>query len=369
LMVVLFHAGHGLGTWSPRFGYLAVDLFFLLSGFVLALSYEPRFRRGMGTAEFLIARIVRLYPLYFLGLVLGVATALLNMDFPGLTFRGVLVSFFFGLFGLPSDVVPQHQALFAVNGPCWSLFFEFWVANVVFVLFRKRLGWKALLTLILVCGIGLVATEKVYYTVSVGWGWDNFAPGFVRVGFSFFAGVALARIHAVRPAKLKLPSWLFILTLPLLLSLPLGGELSHRYELICVFVLFPALIYWGAAAFERRPWFGAALGDASYAMYVIHDPLWALCAWLVYKMAIQQGLVLQLAFVFGIVGLAWGLNIADTRARGILMSRIRAWRLSPSRAGLYLPVERRVAGEGRRAEPVMGRLMGQGQSPDHLADD
>jgi peptidoglycan/LPS O-acetylase OafA/YrhL len=285
------------------------------------------------------------------------------MDFPGLTFRGVLVSFCFGLFGLPSDVVPQHQALFAVNGPCWSLFFEFWVANVVFVLFRKKLGLKALLTLVFVCGVGLVATEKAYYTVSVGWGWNNFAPGFVRVGFSFFAGVALARYHAARPPKLKLPSWFFILALPVLLSLPLAGRLSHRYELICVFVLFPALIYWGAAAFERRPWFGAALGDASYAMYVIHDPLWVLCSWLVSRMAIQQGFVPQLIFVLGIAGLSWGLNIADTRARIILMSRVRAWRHSPSRAGGYLPVDRRVAEKSDELSLSWVAWSGEGKTP------
>jgi peptidoglycan/LPS O-acetylase OafA/YrhL len=52
-------------------GYLAVDLFFVLSGFVLAHAYEHRFARGMTTFEFMRARVIRLYPLYFVGLAIA----------------------------------------------------------------------------------------------------------------------------------------------------------------------------------------------------------------------------------------------------------------------------------------------------------
>jgi peptidoglycan/LPS O-acetylase OafA/YrhL len=71
MVVVLYHAGIIFGAWISRFGYLAVDLFFALSGFVLSHAYDNRFVGGMRVAEFLYLRVVRLYPLYFLGLVLG----------------------------------------------------------------------------------------------------------------------------------------------------------------------------------------------------------------------------------------------------------------------------------------------------------
>ena len=323
-MVVLYHTGHRLGTWTPRFGYLAVDLFFVLSGFVIAYSYEPRFRRGMRRSEFIVARIVRLYPLYVLGLVLGTCVALLNLDLHGLTLKGDIIGFCLGLFGLPSSTLFQGQRfLFSMNPPFWSLFFEFWVANVALIVLRERLTWKVLATLILVCGASLVICEKLLYTSGVGFEWVSFAWGFPRVGFSFFCGVAIARLHRSRPPGLMLPSWVFVLTLPVLLSLPLGGALAHRYELACVFVFFPALVYWGAAGVERRPWLGAALGDASYALYTIHYPLWVLASWVLYKFAVAPSLILEFLFLLMVTPLAWGLSLADMRVRAVLMAWIR----------------------------------------------
>ncbi len=326
VMVVLFHTGDRIGTWTPRFGYLAVDLFFLLSGFVLAYRYESRFSSGLGASEFLIARIVRLYPLYVLGLVFGASLALFNMDLPSLTPQGDAISFGLGLVALPSYVLPHGQFLFAVNPPLWSLFYEFWVANIMFVILRNRLDWRLLLMIILGCGVGMLIGEKVFYNLNIGPSWPGFAGGFARLGFSFFFGVAIARMSAVRPARIKLPSWLFLLAVPALLSLPLRGAMAHRYELLCVFVLFPAMVYWGAEAFERRPRFGAALGDASYAMYTIHYPLWIVGSWALYALAIRPSLAMQFLFVGLVTTLAWGLSHVDTRVRSILMSRLRSSR-------------------------------------------
>jgi len=325
-MVVLFHSGHGLGTWMPRFSYLAVDLFFLLSGFVLATKYEPRFQRGLTTSEFFIARVVRLYPLYLLGLILGACLARFGPDIRGLTAEGSAVGFLFGLAGLPSHVLHHGGSyIFALNPPFWSLFFEFWVANVIFVLFRNALNWQALAALILVSGLGLVVSEKLGYGDDVGFVWNTFAPGFARVGFSFFFGVAIARIYKTRPPKLHLPSWLFVVALPVMLSLPLNGPLATRYELACVFLLFPAMIYWGAGAIERRPAIGALLGDASYALYTIHYPLLALFCWLLLKFGIEPSLTMQFLFLLMAAALASGLSAADRHASSMLTAWIRPW--------------------------------------------
>jgi hypothetical protein len=91
MVVVLFHAGIIFGAWVPGFGYLAVDLFFALSGFVLSHAYDNRFVAGMRVAEFLYLRVVRLYPLYFLGLVLGLCVDRINrstMDAPAASANG-----------------------------------------------------------------------------------------------------------------------------------------------------------------------------------------------------------------------------------------------------------------------------------------
>ena len=76
LFVVARHFSGLRGAADPQFSFLAVDLFFLLSGFVLSFSYDERIAAGMSPAAFLMKRIIRLYPLYFLGIALGIAIAL-----------------------------------------------------------------------------------------------------------------------------------------------------------------------------------------------------------------------------------------------------------------------------------------------------
>jgi len=132
IVVVLFHAI--FGAWVPRFGYLAVDLFFILSGFVLSHAYDKRFVAGMSVAEFLSLRVVRLYPLYLLGLVLGLCVVRINPSIMDAPAAGVLLNFVLNLFDLPGMEIPGtlYRELFPLNVPLWSLFFEFWVANLIF---------------------------------------------------------------------------------------------------------------------------------------------------------------------------------------------------------------------------------------------
>jgi peptidoglycan/LPS O-acetylase OafA/YrhL len=319
LIVVLFHSDL-IGTWRPRFGYLSVDLFFLLSGFVLAEAYYPRFNVGMAPREFIFVRIVRLYPMYVLGLLLGLGAAFVNPFLLQRTAKAIGVSFVANLFGLPSPPFDNFQAtdinlIFPLNLPFWSLFFEFWVANLLFVLLRNLNRRKTLFFLIFACGLGLLITEKSFYTLSVGYNWTDFLAGFPRVGFSFFTGVFISTVHRSNRLKFRLPSWLVIISLPLLLSAPLDGRLAHLYELVCVLLIFPAFVYVGIDAVERRPWLGEALGDASYAIYTIHYPLLLLVIWLLEKFAIQHSLSLQIAFVVALIPTGFVLSRADIWVR------------------------------------------------------
>lgn len=334
LMVVMFHSGQRIGVWTPRFGYLAVDMFFLLSGFVLACAYDDRLQRGMATTEFMIARVVRLYPLYVIGLLLGACLAPLNSSLTNWTLQNAGFSFSLHLFGLPSPALMQvegQDAIFALNPPFWSLFFEFWVANAAFALFHARLRGKALLCLILVFACALIVCEKQFYGLIGGWTWSSIVVGFARVGFSFFCGVAIARYIRGIP-KPRAPAWALALALPLLLSIPLDGRIAHLYELFCVLVAFPALICLGSTAIERKPSLGTALGEASYAIYAIHYPLLVVASWIAVKLALQPSLPLQLAFAVALIAPGWALNRADALVRNSILNATRPNILSAAAA-------------------------------------
>jgi len=245
LIVVLCHT-QPFSPWAPRFGHLAVDIFFLLSGFVLAFNYEPRFRAGFSFAEFIRARIIRLYPLYLLGLVVGIV-------FPpkALTVSDIWEATAANLFVLPS-YIPRIYAIFPLNGPFWSLFFEFWVANLLFALLRHRLSWNVLMWLLGCSAVSMLVSEKIYHTFNVGILWVDFIPGFARVIFSFFTGVALSRLYR-KELTLVLPAWSLILAVPFAMSIPFDGRIGQLYELSCVFFAFPLLIHLLAHAKDSLP--------------------------------------------------------------------------------------------------------------------
>jgi len=272
VIVVWFHMA--LRHWAPvpGFGHLAVDMFFLLSGFVLALANDPRFARGLTVRDFLIKRAVRLYPVYLVGYGLGALALLVSMPhslwakYP----VGPLVT---NALLLPYPATHAKIApLFVMDGPAWSLCLEFYVANLLYAVAWKQLKGAALLLLVAAAVVTLVIAQQHYINLSGGAGFDTWPEGVARVMASFFGGVLLARVYAKHKPSFATPSWLILAIMAALLFAPLTGFASRPYEMFCVLVAFPALIYMGASGKSRRPWIGARLGDASYALYVIHIP-------------------------------------------------------------------------------------------------
>ena len=324
-VVVLYHAGQVFNAWVPRFGYLAVDLFFILSGFVLSHAYDERFAGGMRVVKFLFLRVVRLYPLYLLGLVLGLCVARINPSIMDAPAASVLLNFGPNLFGFPGPEIPGslYRELFPLNVPLWSLFFEFWVANLLFGLCAGGPSKRWLIALVAISAAGILLNERMYYTMAVGAVTPSLLGGFLRVAFSFSCGVAIRRFgHLAKPPST--PGWLFMIGLgAILMGVNLHDRSAHLFELACVLIVFPLMIYFGSSAQERHPQVGQLLGDASYALYTIHFPLLILIRWDLQRTGLPMGVVTQLLSAAALLPIALGLSWADVYARTKLLSVLK----------------------------------------------
>ena len=162
MMVAALHFGlFGGVTTSPN---LAVDFFFALSGFVIAYAYDRKLTQGMTGEEFLQRRLIRLYPLFFVGIALGLLVTLVGSMHPGFTDNDgpYLVQFLAALVFLPwpSDAVAGMTEASAspLNGPYWSLILEIHI-NLLFPIFFRWLGMGLLTTLVALFAIGVVSVS------------------------------------------------------------------------------------------------------------------------------------------------------------------------------------------------------------------
>ncbi len=295
LVVVWFHVFEAFAT-SPldqrvNHGYLAVDFFFILSGFVVGYAYDDRWGK-MTVGAFFRRRLVRLHPMVVAGLVLGVVTFLLQgctrWDGTEVALGAVLVAALFNLFMLPVwpgayGEVRGNGEMYPLNGPCWSLFFEY-VGNIFYALVVRRLSTKWLVTLVAVLGavlVGFLMTNASgYYNIGVGWtlAGNNLPGGLIRMAFPFTVGLLLSRVF--RPVKVRGAFWLCSLVIIALLNVPyVGGEermwLNGLYETVCIVVIFPALVWLGASGRMTDSKSAAVcrfLGNISYPLYIIHYP-------------------------------------------------------------------------------------------------
>ena len=285
-MVVLLHTAPFFGIERPQESYLAVDLFFALSGVVICHTYESRLLGGMTTAQFAWIRAVRLYPLYVAGVSLTVIALLIFGADPGSPRSSVLLL-------LSLAVLPylgaSAVAYFPLNIPAWSLILEFMV-NLLYARIIRRLDRRSLLLIMLFSILGLLFCVRVIRPHSVEFGWRpstwrgldlGIIGGMFRVGYSFFAGVLLYREFvrrgsvAVQGRLAPWVPWLIVGAVALILSAAPSRELRPYFEVTVVAIIFPLLTY--AALQFQSAGFGDPLfrnaGNLSYAIYAIHYPL------------------------------------------------------------------------------------------------
>ena len=253
--------------------YLAVDFFFLLSGFVMGRSYDATLRSGVAATGFTWLRIQRLYPMLFIGGCLG------WYMFPSTGADG-----YFGPvvpFSLPKALISQFllvpflvtQTQYPFNGPQWSILFEI-IANHIHALFGPVLTDMVLMGIVLTSLGILVFTCQRFGTIDFGWGLDNVLRGLPRVTFGYFAGVLLFRYEGAWAARTgRYPFWFVAGAVALALAMPHLSEFRYQ-DIACLVIVFPVVLGLGRNAYGCDR-IAAKLGTISYPLYALHMPLLA----------------------------------------------------------------------------------------------
>ncbi|WBO20857.1 acyltransferase family protein [Sphingomonas abietis] len=279
--VVLFHAPELFGFHLAK-GYLAVDMFFVLSGVVVANAYEHRLLGVMDLRSFARVRLVRLYPLYLLGLAMGVVAALIapghRLDGMGLPLAVVAGALMIPRFWSVTVAGDPNLLLFPLNAPSWSLFFELLV-NFGYALIVRQLTNRRIAIILALSGAAMILSSMLMHTLDLGWRPRQMPFGLVRTCFSFFAGVLIFRTSSWTGGfTARLPRWPTALGILLLvgaaLSIAPGPRLDPFYDLLCAMLLFPLLVCCALPlTFSTRINTLFALGGTlSYALYVLHTP-------------------------------------------------------------------------------------------------
>ena len=308
LMVVWYHVFEGFafaeGSAIDVFnhGYLAVDFFFMLSGFVISYAYDDRWNK-MSLSDFFKRRLVRLHPMIVMGAIIGTVTFLLGgcMKWDGSVtpMSGVALAFFLTCCFIPAWPGAMHEVrgngeMFPLNGPAWSLFFEY-IGNICYALFIRRFSTKVLA--IWTAILGVIYAWFAIFNVSgyemVGVGWTimdnvNIFGGLLRMMFPFSLGMLLARNF--RPTRVRGIFWIAIAVLFALFSVPFfpsvdGICVNGIFEMCCIMLIFPALVWLGASGVtsdKASTGICKFLGDLSYPLYIVHYPvMYLFYAWLI----------------------------------------------------------------------------------------
>ncbi len=316
LLVVWYHVFEGYafaggGTIeSINHGYLAVDFFFILSGFVIGYAYDDRWSKSLTMKDFFKRRLIRLHPMVVMGVVLGVITFCIQgsvqWDGTHVATSMIMLSVLCSLFFIPAlpgagYEVRGNGEMYPLNGPSWSLFFEY-IGNILYALFIRRLSTKALGVLVVLLGAGLTAFAAFdvsgYGNIGVGWTLDgvNFLGGSLRMLFPFTMGLFLSRIF--KPMKVRGAFWICSAVLLALFSVPYlermePVSMNGLYEMFCVIVVFPILIWLGASGSttdKNSTRICKFLGDISFPLYIIHYPfMYLFYAWLIEKQLFTLG--------------------------------------------------------------------------------
>lgn len=306
MIVVAFHLfetySSGPTEQILNHGYLAVDFFFVLSGFVIGYAYDDRWGR-MTTWDFFKRRLIRLQPMVILGSLIGAFWFYFSaapgfelvMETPWWKLLLILVLACIMFPTPPSMDIRGWKEINSLNGAQWSLLWEY-IANIFYALFVRRFSTlvlsvfvflSAFLTIDLAMNLdvfGLLAVrEYAKYTVIGGFGLtpDQIYIGICRLLYPFFGGLLLYRLGKLR-INIRYGSmfWCSLAVVATLVIPHIGGEthpwFNGLYCAVVILIVYPLIVAAGAGSElkgKRTTAVCKFLGMISYPLYITHYPM------------------------------------------------------------------------------------------------
>lgn len=366
LVVILFH---GFETYIPFFGtqhinhgYLAVDFFFVLSGFVIGYAYDDRWDR-MSTWNFFKRRLIRLHPMVVAGTLFGACLfffgesdyfSLIGGTEPWKFFLCIVLGLLMIPAGTGLDIRGWGETN-SLNGPNWSLTFEY-IGNIFYAFVLRRLPTVVL---------GMLCVASAFLTMNLALGWDVFGffaqpkydviggwsitpdqmyVGFSRLLYPFLCGLLISRLlpkfitkenPSGSPLGIRGGFWWASLLLVVLFAVPqIGGKscvADGLYQVFAIVVMFPVIVLIGAGSKttdKRSAKWCETLGNLSYPLYITHFPLMYMqMAWVSSHKdsPVWHHVVLNLGILLVAIGIAWAfLKLYDEPVRAWLKKKLYA---------------------------------------------
>lgn len=367
LVVILFH---GFETYIPFFGtqhinhgYLAVDFFFVLSGFVIGYAYDDRWDR-MSTWSFFKRRLIRLHPMVVAGTLFGACLfffgesdyfSLIGGTEPWKFFLCIVLGLLMIPAGTGLDIRGWGETN-SLNGPNWSLTFEY-IGNILYAFVLRRLPTVVL---------GMLCVASAFLTMNLALGWDVFGffaqpkydviggwsitpdqmyVGFSRLLYPFLCGLLISRLlpkfitkenPSGSPLGIRGGFWWASLLLVVLFAVPqIGGKscvADGLYQVFAIVVMFPVIVLIGAGSKttdKRSAKWCETLGNLSYPLYITHFPLMYMqMAWVSSHKdsPVWHHVVLNLGILLVAIGIAWAfLKLYDEPVRAWLKKKLYAF--------------------------------------------
>ena len=297
LMVLLYHVfndAKSFFVWPTPVNefyhsFLGVDFFFILSGFVMGYFYDRQWGNSMALGGFIRRRLIRLHPMVVMGVVLGAIAFLIQgctkWDGTEVSMQALMLATLLGFFMIPSPSsieVRGNTEIFPLNGPHWSLFFEY-VGSLLYGLLLHRLSTKWLRVWVTCSIVSIAGFALLTEDGGIAYGWSsepmNLLGGALRMLYAYPMGLLMARVFRERQPK-PIKGHVFLLcslALAILLGFPsLGSKDANTiFQLVCILSFFPTIIWFGARGIVSgwRQKAVSFIGRLSYPLYATHFPL------------------------------------------------------------------------------------------------